>query len=405
MALALPQKASAGFSMTQQNYFCPTQQNPCPVNTYIVNLTETIAADPDIIKRKGCLEGDKNVGCLPFTGTLNICCLIQTQGKPDCSSYGVGAQCKTSCDSASEDEKNGNCTGSMKCCKPKPETVKQQEAQSQTGSGAACELGPNKAKGICISATDNYTEKRCKNLRANNPVLEGGANVESTCPDGKSKCCIQDSAWVPPSKETAGAAATAKKVAPTSYTLTNPLGPVTSIPVIIGKIIKMFLGIVGALALLVFVYGGVAWMTARGDAGQVKHAQQAIQGAVLGLIIISGSYLFADSFIKALTTKEMTSMTGPGGGAGGAESTQATTEQTTLEQQQAAAAAAAKAKAGTKGAVCVGDQTAAKACQGDCKQFCLNQSKDANVSPADHPCTNLGQSGCPTDQVCCSWKK
>ncbi len=340
------------------------------------------------------------VGGDPF----EICC--KDTGIPSCAKAAndPSASCKDAC-AAGEEEvtASNNCdvTGHPKCCKPKTDAA-QQQAQSQTGSGAACELGPNKAKGSCISASDNYDQKRCKNLRTDNPVLDGGF-AEFTCPDGISKCCIQDPTWAP-NKPAAATASAVKAPAPTSYALSNPLGT-TSIPVVIGRIIKMFLGIVGALALLVFVYGGVAWMTARGDAGQVKHAQQAIQGAVLGLIIISGSYLFADSFIKALTEMQITTTTGAGGGASATESTQATTEQTTLEQQQAAAAAAAKAKAGGGGAVCIGDQTSAKACQADCKQFCLNQAIQANVGSADHPCTNLGQNGCPTDQVCCSWKK
>ncbi|MFA6447597.1 MAG: pilin, partial [Patescibacteria group bacterium] len=264
-------------------------------------------------------------------------------------------------------------------------------------SGQACMVQKN--AGLCaafaklLTAGGSYTcassEAGCM---AGTALKSKTGDLGETCPGGQ-VCCVATAA-----------APAAKKVTPTSYTLNNPLGT-SSIPIIIGRIIAMFLGIVGAIALLVFVYGGVAWMTARGDAGQVKHAQQAIQGAVLGLIIISGSYLFADSFIKALTEMQVTNIASTGGGAGGTESTQATTEQTTLEQQQAAAAAATKAKAGSKGVVCVGDQNAAKACQADCKQFCLNQALQANVGPADHPCTNIGQNGCPTDQVCCSWKK
>jgi hypothetical protein len=38
------------------------------------------------------------------------------------------------------------------------------------------------------------------------------------------------------------------------------------------------------------IYGGVTWMTARGEGKKVETAQGAIQAAVIGLIIISAAY-------------------------------------------------------------------------------------------------------------------
>ncbi|MFA6161575.1 MAG: pilin [Patescibacteria group bacterium] len=91
---------------------------------------------------------------------------------------------------------------------------------------------------------------------------------------------------------------------PTEYKLTNPLGDTVSIPVLLGRMIKTFLGIVGGIALLVFVYGGVMWMTARGDSAQVKKGQEALTTAVIGLFIVMFAYTLAGSFVSFLTSEQ-----------------------------------------------------------------------------------------------------
>ena len=69
----------------------------------------------------------------------------------------------------------------------------------------------------------------------------------------------------------------------------NPLGT-TNIPELIGRIINGVLGIVGSLALLLFIYGGFTWMTAGGNEEKVKKAQKIIVSSVLGILIIFTSY-------------------------------------------------------------------------------------------------------------------
>ncbi|MBU0625048.1 pilin [Patescibacteria group bacterium] len=69
----------------------------------------------------------------------------------------------------------------------------------------------------------------------------------------------------------------------------KPLGDL-SIPQIIGKAIALLLGISGVLALIMFVYGGVIWMTAQGNTEQVAKAQKTIIWSVLGLVAIFSSY-------------------------------------------------------------------------------------------------------------------
>jgi len=72
--------------------------------------------------------------------------------------------------------------------------------------------------------------------------------------------------------------------------LDNPLGADVTPQTFIGGIIRAILGIVGSLALTLFIYGGFLWMTAAGNAEQVAKGRNTLIWATLGLIIIFSSY-------------------------------------------------------------------------------------------------------------------
>jgi hypothetical protein len=72
--------------------------------------------------------------------------------------------------------------------------------------------------------------------------------------------------------------------------LSNPLGTVTSPQVLIGQIINSVLGIVGSIALLMFVFGGITWMTSGGSQEKVKKGRDIIVWSALGLAVIFMSY-------------------------------------------------------------------------------------------------------------------
>ena len=67
--------------------------------------------------------------------------------------------------------------------------------------------------------------------------------------------------------------------------LPNPL-PAEDIPTVIGFVIKGVLGVVGAIALLMLVWGGITWMTSAGNAEKVKRGKDSIVWAIFGLLAI-----------------------------------------------------------------------------------------------------------------------
>ncbi len=85
-----------------------------------------------------------------------------------------------------------------------------------------------------------------------------------------------------------------------AVTLINPLGE-TDVRVLFGRIISAALSVVGSFALLMVVYGGILWMTSRGDAKMIQKGKDTLTWAVLGLAIIFASYAIVNALITGLT--------------------------------------------------------------------------------------------------------
>ena len=120
------------------------------------------------------------------------------------------------------------------------------------------------------------------------------------CPGGGNiVCCIKKEA----TSTTGETFSTEGEVAGTPTAgetkLTNPLGKVTP-QVLIGKVINAILGMVGSIALLMFVYGGFLWLTAGGNPEQIKKGKDVLVWASIGLVVIFTSYALVHFIIKAL---------------------------------------------------------------------------------------------------------
>jgi len=84
-----------------------------------------------------------------------------------------------------------------------------------------------------------------------------------------------------------------------SVSLKNPLS-VSTPQALIGKVINAVLGVVGSIALLMFVYGGLVWMTSSGAAEKVKQGREIIIWSAIGLAIIFASYGLVRILINAV---------------------------------------------------------------------------------------------------------
>jgi len=94
--------------------------------------------------------------------------------------------------------------------------------------------------------------------------------------------------------------------------LNNPLGDVKTIPALVNRVLGGLFGIVGVVALLVFLYGGFTWMTSEGAEKKIKKGWDTMIWGALGLIIIFASFILVRFLLGILLTE--TTATGAGGG-------------------------------------------------------------------------------------------
>jgi hypothetical protein len=93
-----------------------------------------------------------------------------------------------------------------------------------------------------------------------------------------------------------------------SVSLDNPLpgGNEPNVNTIIGQIISGVLGVVGSLALVMFIYGGLTWMLAAGSPQRVQKGRDILIWAVIGLVVVFSAYamvkfLFTNIFLPTTT--------------------------------------------------------------------------------------------------------
>jgi len=62
------------------------------------------------------------------------------------------------------------------------------------------------------------------------------------------------------------------------------------IPSVIGAGINAALALVGLIFMILMIYAGYLWMTARGEEEQIKKSQKIIIASVIGLVIVVSAY-------------------------------------------------------------------------------------------------------------------
>ena len=82
--------------------------------------------------------------------------------------------------------------------------------------------------------------------------------------------------------------------------LPNPLGKGITIESFIARVINFVLGLIGSVSLLMFIYGGLTWMTSAGKSDQVKKGRDIIVWSVIGLAIVFTAYIMVKFVIQSL---------------------------------------------------------------------------------------------------------
>jgi len=104
--------------------------------------------------------------------------------------------------------------------------------------------------------------------------------------------------------ELAGLGLLAVSRAEAQVQITNPLaeGKAEGLDtaVLFGRVISAFLGIVGSVALVMFVWGGFQWLISGGSTDKIKKGKETLVWATVGLVVIFSSYLILNYVLGAL---------------------------------------------------------------------------------------------------------
>jgi hypothetical protein len=79
----------------------------------------------------------------------------------------------------------------------------------------------------------------------------------------------------------------------------NRLGGGVTVSILIGRVIKIVMGVIGSIALAMFIFGGITWMTARGNAEKTALAIRTLAWSTLGIIVILSSYIIVQFVFEA----------------------------------------------------------------------------------------------------------
>lgn len=74
----------------------------------------------------------------------------------------------------------------------------------------------------------------------------------------------------------------------------------TSLPQIIGNIVKVILGLFGIIATVIIVTGGVKWMLSQGDTQKIDAAKKIMIAGAIGMVLIVSGYAITSFLINGL---------------------------------------------------------------------------------------------------------
>lgn len=81
------------------------------------------------------------------------------------------------------------------------------------------------------------------------------------------------------------------------------IGPKQTVESKISLVINVALSIVGLLFLGMAMYAGMRWLTARGNEENVTKARDALEGAIIGMVIIAVSYAISSMIFNLVSAK------------------------------------------------------------------------------------------------------
>lgn len=156
-----------------------------------------------------------------------------------------------------------------------------------------CQLGNVCKNGVCRPAECNETNVCTApgTVCSAGQCVVGQCNSSIPCPSGK---ICQGTICVTPTSASSNTQSGASILAGA-----NPIKG-SDIRTVIGRVITIFTGLSGTLALIMFIYGGVLYLFSQGDDTQVARAQGVFKWSTIGLLLIFTSYAILNQIFSGL---------------------------------------------------------------------------------------------------------
>ena len=69
----------------------------------------------------------------------------------------------------------------------------------------------------------------------------------------------------------------------------------------VGSVLTVIYGLIGILAVVMIVVGGVKYMTSQGDPGKIQSAKNTIMYAIIGLVVTLAAFAITNLILSALS--------------------------------------------------------------------------------------------------------
>lgn len=115
-------------------------------------------------------------------------------------------------------------------------------------------------------------------------------------PSAFSKALFEDGYFIPPQ---------CLDKAPVQGTQNTKACDINAVMTVVINVSRLILGTIGSVALLMFIYGGVTFMTSAGNTQRVEQGKTILINAVIGIAIVLFSWVFVNTLVAALTTGEV----------------------------------------------------------------------------------------------------
>lgn len=125
------------------------------------------------------------------------------------------------------------------------------------------------------------------------PAMAGVASADTTCSNGIQKSLGEGS-------DAASSSATGTTCTPTNGDANNGIKHIAQ------QVTNWFSIIVGAIAIIMIIYGGFRYITSGGDSGKVGNAKNTLIYAIIGLIIVA----LAQIIVRFVITQTNTTVNG-----------------------------------------------------------------------------------------------